>query len=69
MDTPEVFDILMSYSILNKFGSSYTWQSLDNVDFLDIQYMQLCMSAENKAQEMANMKADFVSKEGLSRNG
>jgi len=52
--------------MLNNFGAAYTLKGLDDEPFLELQCMQICLSATSKAQEMAHKKEVFYSKEGLS---
>jgi len=59
-EVPEAAYTIMKYNLLKNFGSAYTWSSLDNETFENIQLMSLCMNYENKALEAAQKKADFV---------
>ena len=58
-----MFDILLKFSLLNNFGAAYTLKSIDEESYQEIMYLQLCLNASGKAQEMANRKATYVSKE------
>jgi len=55
----------MKFSLINRLGSSYTWRSLDDEYFLDLQYMQICFNAMDKYQENQMKKSNFYSKEAL----
>jgi hypothetical protein len=55
----------MKFSILNRFGASYTWRNLDDEYFLDLQYMQICFNALDKYNENQSRKAEFYSKEAM----
>jgi len=57
---PEAIYAIMKYNLLKNFGSAYTWDTLDDVLFENVQLMSLCMNYENKALEMAQKKAEFV---------
>ena len=59
-EEPEAIYTIMKYNLLKNFGSAYTWGSLDNETFENIQLMSLCMGYENKALENAQSKAQFT---------
>lgn len=59
-DQPEAIFTITKYNILKNLGASYTFDSLDNETFENIQLMTLCMSYEAKAMENAQNKAQFV---------
>ena len=42
--------------MLNNFGAAYTLKNIDEEPFLELQMLQLCLSASNKAQEFADKK-------------
>ena len=58
-EVPEVLDIIAKYNILSKFGSAYTFESLDNEPYENIQLMLLCMNYENKAVETQSNRERF----------
>ena len=57
---PEAIFTIMKYNLLKNLGSAYTWDTLDDELFENVQLMSLCMNYENKALEMAQKKAEFV---------
>jgi len=57
---PEASFTILKYNILKNLGSSYTWKSLDEEPYENIQLMTICMNYENKAMEMAQNKAQFI---------
>ena len=57
---PEAMFTITKYNILKNFGSAFTWSSLDDEPYENIQLMTLCMNYENKAIEMAQSKAQFI---------
>lgn len=59
---PEAIDIITKYNICSKFPS-YTFSSLDNESYENIQLMLICMNYENKAQEMARDKMAWENKQ------
>ena len=59
-EVPEVRSVITKYNLLSKFGSAYTFDSIDDESFENIQLMLLCMNYENKAVEMAHNKAQFI---------
>ena len=63
LEEPEAITVLQKYSILNNLGSAYTFSSLDNESFLNIQYMQICMDAEGRAMKRQTDKNMFVAKD------
>lgn len=65
LKTPEMFDILLKFSMINNFGANYSMKNLEDESFLDLQYLQICISAQNKFQEMQNKRAQYVSRENV----
>ena len=51
---PEALEIISKYSLLNRFGTGYTWQTIDDIPYLDYVYIQKCIEFENKAAELNN---------------
>ena len=60
-----MFDILLKFSMLNNFGAAYTLKSIDEEPYQEMMYLQVCLNASNKAQEMAMNKAQYISKDNL----
>ena len=58
-----MFDILLKFGMLNNFGASYTMKNLDDESFLDLQYLQICLSAQSKFQENESRKTQFVGRD------
>jgi len=63
LETPEVYDILLKFSMLNNFGGAYTLKTIDEEPYIEMQLLQVCLSATQKAQEFANKKSMYHSKE------
>ena len=57
---PEALFTIMKYNLLKNLGAGYTYSSLENETFEDIQLMTVCMNYEAKAMENAHNKAQFV---------
>jgi len=57
---PEASFTILKYNLLKNLGSAYTFDSLDNEPYENIQLMTICMNYENKAMEMAQKKVDYV---------
>ena len=51
-----MYDILLKFSLLNNFGSAYTMKLIDEENYLELQLLQVCLNASNKAQEWAGKK-------------
>ena len=49
--------------MLNNFGAAYTLKNIDEEPYQEMMYLQLCLNATGKAQEMASRKSTYVSKE------
>lgn len=64
-ECPEALDYILKHNILSNYGAAYTISSLDDEKWLDLLYMQECLSAEAKALEWQQKKVEFYSKEGL----
>jgi hypothetical protein len=58
-----MFDILLRFSMINNFGGNYSMSNLDDESFIDLQYLQICLSAQAKYQEMQSRKATYVSRD------
>ena len=52
IDEPEALEIISKYSLLNRFGTGYTWQSIDDIPYLDYIYICKCIEYESKAMEI-----------------
>jgi len=63
LEDPEAITILQKYSLLSNLGAAYTFSSLDNESFLNIQYMMICMDGESRAMKKASDKNMFVGKD------
>jgi arsenate reductase-like glutaredoxin family protein len=63
LETPEVYDILLKFSMLNNFGGAYTLKNIDDESYQELQLIQICLLASAKAQEFANKKNTFYSKD------
>ena len=61
---PEALFTIMKYNLLKNLGAGYTYSSLENETFEDIQLMTVCMNYEAKAMENAQSKAQFVQGDG-----
>lgn len=48
--------------MLNNFGGAYTLKNIDEEPFLELEMLQICLSASNKAQEFENRKNTIHSK-------
>jgi len=57
---PEAIFSITKYNILRNLGASYTFTSLDEEPYENIELMTLCMTYEAKAMENAQNKAQFV---------
>jgi hypothetical protein len=49
--------------MIKNFGAAYTLKNIDDEPYVELQLMQICLNAVNKAEEMANKKATYQSKE------
>ena len=49
--------------MLNNFGGAYTLKNIDEEPYIEMQLLQVCLSATQKAQEFANKKSMYHSKE------
>ena len=64
-EAPEALEYILKHNMMSNYGSGYTISSLDNEIWVDLLYMQECLSAEAKAQEWEQKKVNFYSKEGI----
>ena len=48
---------------MKNFGGAYTMKNIENESYVELQLLQICLNAVNKAEEMANKKATYQSKE------
>jgi len=60
-----VFDILLKFSMLNNLGASFTMKSLDEENYLDLIYLQLCLNYQSKYLEMQQRKVTHINKGAL----
>ena len=60
-EEPEAINIITKYNIIKNLGSGYTFTSLDDESFENIQLMNICMHYEAQALENAQRKAQYVS--------
>ena len=51
--------------MLNNFGAAYTLKNIDEESYQEMMYLQVCLNASSKAQENANRKAQYISKDNL----
>ena len=49
--------------MLNNFGAAYTMKSIDEESYIELQMLQICLNASNKAQEFAGKRNTIHSKE------
>jgi len=49
--------------MLNNFGGAYTLKNIDDESYQELQLIQICLLASAKAQEFANKKNTFYSKD------
>jgi hypothetical protein len=60
-----MFDILLKFSMINNFGANYSMSNLDNENYIDLIYLQICLNAQAQYQENQNRKASYHSKENM----
>lgn len=65
-EEPEAIDIANHYQIIKRLGGSFTWESIDNMEFLTYQYIIMCMNYESRAEKLA--QSQFATKEALDGN-
>ena len=58
--TPEMFDILLMFSMITNGGAGFTLNNLQDQNFLDLQYMQICFNAQAKYIENQNRKVTHI---------
>ena len=51
--------------MLNNFGAAYTLKNIDEEPYQEMIYLQVCLNASNKAQEMAMNKTNYMSKDHI----
>lgn len=51
--------------MMNNFGANYSMSNLDDENFIDLQYLQICLNAQAQYQENQNRKATYYSKENI----
>ena len=56
---PEAINTIVKYNLLKQMGSGYTFKSLDDETFENIQLMNMCMTYESNAMENAQKLAQF----------
>ena len=61
-----MFDILLKFSMINNFGANYSMTNLDNENYIDLIYLQICLNAQSKYQENQSRKSSYYSKEGIN---
>ena len=49
--------------MIKNFGAAYTLKNIDEESYVDLQLMQVCLNAVNKAEEMATKKKTFYSRD------
>ena len=60
-----MYDILLKFSMINNFGGAFTMKSLEEETYQELQYMQVCLSASHKAQELADRKNTMISRDNI----
>ena len=60
-----MFEILLKFSMINNFGGNYSMRNLDEENFIDLQYLQICLNAQAKYQENQQRKATHYAKENI----
>ena len=60
-----MFDILLKFSMINNFGANYSMSNLDDENYIDLVYLQLCLNAQSQYMENQNRKAAYYSKENM----
>ena len=48
---------------MKNFGAAYTLKNIDEEPYIELQLMQVCLNASNKAEEMASRKTTYRSRE------
>ena len=48
---------------MKNFGGAYTMKNIENESYVELQLLQICLNAVNKAEENATKKATYQSKE------
>ena len=56
---PEAINTIVKYNLIKNLGGGYTFSSLDEETFENIQLMNMCMNYEAKALESEQRKSDF----------
>ena len=51
--------------MINNFGGNYNMSNLDEENYLDLIYLQICLNAQAKYQESESRKATYHSKENM----
>ena len=51
--------------MINNFGGNYNMSNLDEENYLDLIYLQICLNAQAKYQENESRKATYHSKENM----
>ena len=48
---------------MKNFGGAYTMKNIENESYVELQLLQICLNAVNKAEEMATKKKTFYSRD------
>lgn len=54
----------MKYNMLDHFGWSENWESIDEMEYRNILILNLCIDGQNRRQNLMSKGPQFVSKEG-----
>lgn len=66
LEDADAIDAVSKFYILQSFGSSYTFDSLDNEQNRSILLLSACMRYYNTKMEMDSARTQFVSQEMIS---
>jgi len=50
---------------MKEYGSAFTWNNIDEMDYMGILLLQLCMKYESKAMEWEANTQRFYAREGI----
>ena len=58
-------DAVNKFYILKEFGSAYTWDAIDLMEYYNYQLLILCQNADVRAQKLESDRTQFYQKEAV----